>query len=136
MLPRQEHPRQRSTDGNSCVCSLCSSSCPLANLTSPPPHTHTVSAFTYPLWFFQSQRDKPQISLLDAELIIPYDEFVTLQHVFVERANAEAGIIQMDMFYYFELLLGQYMEGFQVRSVLPCSQPPCSWQPAALQLAG
>lgn len=54
-----------------------------------------------------------QLDVQTCVLIIPYDEFVCLQHVFFE-ASHDSVTRNNDMFYYFELLLTQFTDGFQV----------------------
>jgi hypothetical protein len=48
-------------------------------------------------------------------LIIPYDEFICLQHVFFE-ASVDSPSYVVDMFYYFELLLRDFTNNAQVRT--------------------
>jgi hypothetical protein len=55
--------------------------------------------------------------LRDCDLIVPYDEFVTLQHVFFEALHKAIGAPHdLDMFYYFELLLEEHVRDFQVEA--------------------
>jgi hypothetical protein len=80
---------------------------------SPPPAN--LSVFTAPLWFFDVDRapaDAPQLRLRKSQLIVPYDEFMILQHAMVEASNHVGGKPQqVDMFYYFESLLAENSRG-------------------------
>ncbi len=51
--------------------------------------------------------------LQDVALVVPYDEFMCLEHVFVEAGSGRARH-QVDMFFYFEQLIDEITEGLKV----------------------
>ena len=89
----------------------------LSNLAPRPPSARppppaNASAFTFPLWFFASDRSKSQIILKNVRLVIPYDEFLILHHVMIEwETGANKG---PDMYTYFEDVLRQNLRDLRV----------------------
>lgn len=78
--------------------------------SAPPPPPSNVSIFTFPLWFFQANRSasaEPQIALGDVGLVVPFDEFLVLQHILIEAAVGDEDLKpgEVDPFEYFERVL-------------------------------
>lgn len=69
------------------------------------------------------RRSDTQLLLKNCQLIIPYDEFLCLQHVLFESSNTDVSTHQVDMFYYFELLLWDVVATAKVRR-LSTNAPP------------
>jgi hypothetical protein len=78
---------------------------------SPQPPTQRLRALPNP----PTPRSKTQIVLDDCDLVVPYDEFVCLQHIFFDLGAPSGRGATMDMFYYFQMLLDEHLKGFRVR---------------------
>ncbi|KAI8469769.1 MAG: hypothetical protein J3K34DRAFT_512345 [Monoraphidium minutum] len=92
----------------------------LSNLAPRPagaaaPPAANVSVLNFPLWFFDTDRTRPQLLLRDALLIVPLDELLVLQHVCIEVGGG-GGSDPADVFRYFERLVYGSIAGLEVHS--------------------